>query len=93
MLPTLRPGTIVITQAVWQKYIIGDVIIAQYDGRDIIKRIADMRASRHLTEIYLLGDNPDESSDSRDYGWLPISVALGKVIWPRQMRSRPATDR
>ena len=33
--------------------------------------------------IMVLGDNPFHSIDSRDYGFIPVSSLMGKVITPR----------
>jgi type IV secretory pathway protease TraF len=33
--------------------------------------------------IYLLGDNPGASTDSRDFGWLPAKTIVAKVVWPK----------
>ena len=35
--------------------------------------------------VFVLGDNPDASEDSRDFGWVPLSSIEGRVAvsaWP-----------
>ncbi|MBU2051469.1 MAG: S26 family signal peptidase, partial [Gammaproteobacteria bacterium] len=62
MLPQYKHGSIVI---VWNKASKpGDVVVATLDGKEIIKRIAATK----VTTVYLLGDNPSKSTDSRTYG-------------------------
>jgi hypothetical protein len=42
------------------------------------------RIERHEGDlVYLLGDNPAESTDSRTLGWLPAKTILAKVVWPK----------
>lgn len=48
------------------------------DGREQIKRVARIRGS----EIYVLGDNPSRSTDSRSYGWIPRSKVIARVLHP-----------
>jgi type IV secretory pathway protease TraF len=52
----------------------------RHDGREKIKRLALTRAGR----IYVLGDNPPMSTDSRDFGWLPEETIVATLIWPRR---------
>jgi phage repressor protein C with HTH and peptisase S24 domain len=79
MMPTLRPGTIVIATARTKRIAPGDVVVVRHEGLDKIKRI------RHIDErgVYVVGDNPRLSTDSRDFGWLEHSAVTGKVLWPR----------
>lgn len=35
-------------------------------------------------ELFFLGDNPSESYDSRNYGFVPYKYVLGKVTDQRQ---------
>lgn len=79
MMPTLKPGTIVIATARPRRVAAGDVVVVRHEGLDKIKRI------RHIDErgVYVVGDNPPLSTDSRDFGWLDHSAIAGKVLWPR----------
>lgn len=79
MLPDLRPGSIVIAIRSAQKYKINDVVVIKHNGIEKIKRIVDIKDGK----AYLLGDNPDHSTDSRHFGWLDTSVLIAKIIWPR----------
>jgi nickel-type superoxide dismutase maturation protease len=81
MIPTLKPGTIVV--AVKAKRLrVGNVVIAELDGRDVIKRIARIDDGMY----HLLGDNLKSSTDSRTKGSIDRSKIHGFVIWPRVNR-------
>ncbi|RWZ82024.1 MAG: hypothetical protein EOT04_00095 [Candidatus Chaera renei] len=74
MAPSLRAGDIVLT---WRRPPQnGHVVVAWQAGREVIKRVAAVKKDR----VYLLGDNPDVSSDSRDYGWVKSGDILGVVM-------------
>jgi signal peptidase I len=72
----------------------GEVVAAASprDGLPIVKRVAadsTIGSGRGLgaDSLFLLGDNPPESLDSRDYGPIPIEAVSGRVLlfgrWPR----------
>ncbi|HSX33727.1 MAG TPA: S26 family signal peptidase [Candidatus Saccharimonadales bacterium] len=78
MLPTLRPGTLII--AVRRRHIQpGDIVIIWHAGREKIKRVRELTAA----ELFVVGDNAVASTDSRNFGWLPRPRRVPKVIWPR----------
>jgi nickel-type superoxide dismutase maturation protease len=60
----------------------GDIIAAKVDGKVVIKRIEKIEKENY----FLLGDNPDDSHDSRKFGMIGRKDILGKVIF---MSSRP----
>lgn len=76
MEPTLKTG----------QYVLGklnsaikkdDLAIIGHADEILLKRIKAMNND----SIYLAGDNPNDSLDSRDFGWLPKSVIIAKAIW------------
>lgn len=74
MAPSLQPGEIVIG---WQKRPrIGALVIAAVDGREVLKRVTRVEGSSY----YLVGDNRDESTDSRHYGKIPRTAILGTIM-------------
>lgn len=77
MAPTLKAGQLVIGK-VTRELKQGDIVIVSHNGLEKIKRI-----EKHQGDlIYLLGDNAEASTDSRDFGWLPAKVIIAKVVWP-----------
>jgi nickel-type superoxide dismutase maturation protease len=79
MLPTLRPGQLV---AIGERGTlrVGDIVMILHDDMEKIKRVARIESGR----LYVLGDNPNASTDSRNFGWIGAELVVGKVIWPRQ---------
>jgi len=82
MSPTLRPGDIVLLWRTRSRYTAGDIVMIRHNGVEKIKRLQDMQNA----QVYLLGDNPAHSTDSRSFGWLSQQLLMGKVIWPRRAR-------
>jgi phage repressor protein C with HTH and peptisase S24 domain len=79
MVPSMRPGALVMATGLYKTLRVGDVVIIRHDGLEKVKRLSQIDNDR----IYVLGDNPSASTDSRQFGWLPIEVITAKVIWPR----------
>lgn len=77
MSPTLNEGRLVIASGLLTPKQ-GRVVIAKHRGLEKIKRVSKIQG----TKVYLTGDNSKESSDSRQFGWLPISSVIASVIWP-----------
>ena len=77
MEPALPEGTIVLvrrTQAVQ----LNDIILCRHPYKsktNIIKRVEDLRPDG----LYVLGDNPSQSTDSRSFGVIPTDHVLGVV--------------
>ena len=81
MAPTLQPGqTILFNPYAYRQQLPqpGDVVIAHHPHQSnfkIIKRVVAEENGR----IYLQGDNPQASQDSRSFGPLPTTLILGRV--------------
>jgi nickel-type superoxide dismutase maturation protease len=80
MLPGLRPDRLVVGWKRVKKLRPGEVVIVQHDGIEKIKRIKQVEQN----QIYIVGDNTLESTDSRHFGWVPMEHVIAKVIWPRE---------
>lgn len=78
MLPHLLPGKIVLGCG-FGKLKKGDVVILSHDGLEKIKRIDQIESDK----LFVLGDNADQSTDSRQFGLIDRSQVLARVIWPR----------
>lgn len=77
MLPSYRPGqTIIVSHA--RHFKVGDVVIAFMGGKEVMKRVTEIDNG----QVFLEGDNREQSKDSRHHGWLVDRHVVGKVIWP-----------
>lgn len=84
MFPTLAEGDeVVVDYGAYRckKPSVGDVVVAvSPDGAAygrIVKRVVGIAQDGRF---FLQGDNPEESTDSRHYGPLPVHYILGKVV-------------
>lgn len=73
MLPALRPGQLLLGLR-WARPRPGQIIVAWHDGRPVIKRL-----QRHdAAGLWLAGDNPAASTDSRHFG--PVSPSQFEAV-------------
>ncbi len=77
MLPTLKPGHDILVLCWFYRLRVGELIALKKDGKEMIKRIQDIRDHK----LFVTGDNAKESTDSRSFGWISKSEIIGKVIW------------
>lgn len=82
MLPVLPPGTLVIALTWLSKPLKNSVVIIEHEGKEKIKRIQDVKGS----EIYVVGDHEDGSTDSRHFGWVSVTTIKAHVVWPKTGR-------
>lgn len=82
MLPLLQPGEeILIDLHAYRQSVpqVSDIVVAIHPLRPsltIVKRVASIM---HDGRLFLTGDNPIESSDSRTFGTVDLKCILGKV--------------
>jgi type IV secretory pathway protease TraF len=57
----------------------GDAVVVQdpRTGRPILKRVEVIKNKKY----FVTGDNMQESTDSRTFGWISESFVIGKVIY------------
>jgi nickel-type superoxide dismutase maturation protease len=79
MEPALKHNQIVVASSLpyfFGKPQAGDIVVLSH-GKCIIKRIINVKEN----EIFVVGDNDKESTDSRNFGWLNKRKIIGKVIY------------
>jgi nickel-type superoxide dismutase maturation protease len=79
MNPTLKDGEVVLVdrEATIE---IGDIVVAKQpteQNSEVVKRVARINERGHY---FLVGDNPDDSIDSRHYGAVTREYIKGKVV-------------
>ncbi len=80
MLPTLKDGTDVLSfnwAYIGRKPSIGEVIVLNFQGKDLVKRVTKVEGE----EIFVEGDNKQDSFDSQDFGTVRASQVVGKVVY------------
>jgi hypothetical protein len=61
---------------------VGQVVVARH-GRPLVKRVARLDVSG----VWLEGDNPAASTDSRSFGYLDPVLVEAVIVWPRRNAS------
>jgi nickel-type superoxide dismutase maturation protease len=83
MAPRLPSGSLIVARAIDEgtPLRIGDVVVARRPDRpelEIVKRIQAIDAAG---AIFLVGDNPAASTDSRQFGTVTRQHILARVDW------------
>lgn len=92
MLPTYKDGDVLLTTRLFNrnKLKIGQVYVYKRvnedDGQEhlVVKRLTDVISYPLLgleNQCYFEGDNPEESYDSRQYGFINAEQIIARVIW------------
>ena len=82
MSPLLKPGDeILIDPQAYTKSLpqVDDIVVTVHPGQNnltIVKRIAALDSQQRY---WLLGDNPQKSTDSRHWGTIKLTDIIGKV--------------
>jgi type IV secretory pathway protease TraF len=59
----------------------GDIVAARRPDRPSVEMIKRIESLLGPDQYFLTGDNPDESTDSRHFGPVPVSQITGLVRW------------
>ncbi len=96
MLPTLNDGDFVLIDKKPKAYSMGDICVLippDDDNKIVIKRITkimglDIHNGKSNTNFWFLGDNRNNSYDSREYGWVKEELIEGRVIkqWKKKRK-------
>ena len=79
MTPMLRPGQLIIATTRYRQLKPGQVVVLRKNNRELIKRIERIESGR----VFVIGDNPAVSTDSRQFGWLDIATVVALVVRPK----------
>jgi phage repressor protein C with HTH and peptisase S24 domain len=60
---------------------LGSIVVVEREGRLEVKRVARPPDGTPERTLWLLGDNPARSTDSRQFGALPLSALRARVVW------------
>ncbi len=80
MLPTLHPGDFVVVRR-GRRVRRGDVVVLRRPDRPellVVKRVREVLSDGAL---WVAGDNPAASDDSRLFGAVPPACVEGRVVW------------
>ena len=79
MNPTLKDGEVVLVDRE-APIEVGDIVVAKHpieQNNEVVKRVERINERGHY---FLVGDNPDDSTDSRHYGAVTREYIKGKVV-------------
>jgi len=58
----------------------GDIVIALHPFKKGVEMVKRIREIDENGKYFLVGDNPDESTDSRTFGAISVECIKGKVV-------------
>ena len=79
MMPGLKSGDIVLIDP-YAKGSVGDIVIAGHPYKKSVRLMKRVDSIDENGRYFLIGDNPDASTDSRSFGSIAVSDVTGKVI-------------
>ena len=81
MQPTLEHGDRVLVRRLGRKASprLGAVVVTWHPQRSKLRLIKRLKSIEE-TGLWLLGDNPTESTDSRQLGAVPTNLLIGEVV-------------
>lgn len=79
MLPLLEKGDQVLVDEN-AKVKVGDIVIAEHPFKENVEMVKRIKEIDKEGRYFLIGDNADESTDSRTFGSVSIQYIKGKVV-------------
>lgn len=93
MYPTYNDGEIVRGTRIFntKHFKVGDIYVYHRTNEEgetypVIKRLDEVKVTTHGTYLYFLGDNSQNSIDSRDYGYVESTKVIAKIIKPKNIK-------
>ncbi len=78
MLPTLKDGDAVLINPN-ARLQVGDIVLANHPYKKSVKILKRIREFADNGDLFLIGDNAAESTDSRTFGLVSLEYIKGKV--------------
>lgn len=78
MSPVLKDGDAILI-APREKVSEGDIVLAAHPFQQSVKILKRLKNFTETGDLYLVGDNPAESTDSRTFGAVPSKNLIGKA--------------
>ncbi len=79
MLPSIKNGDEVLIKPC-KEYQVQDVVLANHPYKKSVKILKRINKKNATGKFFLIGDNLDESSDSRSFGFISQDLIIGKVV-------------
>lgn len=80
MSPTLKNGEAVLVDKYPENIEVGDIVLARHPVEQITEVIKRVQKINERGHYFLVGDNLEDSNDSRDYGAVTREYIKGKVV-------------
>jgi nickel-type superoxide dismutase maturation protease len=83
MAPRLPSGSLIVARPIddGTRLRVGDVVVARRPDRPELEIVKRVQAIEPDGAIFLAGDNPASSTDSRHFGAVPRGHVLARVGW------------
>jgi nickel-type superoxide dismutase maturation protease len=78
MFPALKDGDAVLIDPK-EKVVEGDIVLAKHPFKESVKILKRLENFDDNGDLFLTGDNGEESTDSRTFGAVPLKYLIGKA--------------
>ena len=78
MLPILKDGNAVLIDPK-EKVATGDIVLVNHPFKKSVKILKRVKNFDDKGDLFLVGDNEEESTDSRTFGAVPLKYLIGKA--------------